>query len=54
MASFINEREGQIDFYNRFIPLVDPAMDLDYILADNNDGVLNGNLLEFKLRVSVC
>ncbi len=52
MASFINEREGQIDFYNRFIPLVDPTMDLDYILADNNDGVLNGNLLEFKLRVS--
>lgn len=52
MASFTNEREGQIDFYNRFIPLVDPAMDLDYILADNNDGVLNGNLLEFKLRVS--
>ena len=52
MASYINEREGQIDFYNRFIPLVDPSLNLDYILADNNDGVLNGNLLEFKLRVS--
>ncbi len=52
MASYINEREGQIDFYNRFVPLVDPSLDLDFILADNNDGVLNGNLLEFKLRVS--
>ena len=52
MASYTNEREGQIDFYNRFIPLVDPSLNLDYILADNNDGVLNGNLLEFKLRVS--
>lgn len=52
MASYINERDGQIDFYNRFVPLVDPSLDLDFILADNNDGVLNGNLLEFKLRVS--
>ncbi len=52
MPSFVNEREGQIDFYNRFIPLVDHSLNVDDIIADNNDGVLNGNLLEFKLRVS--
>lgn len=52
MASYSNEREGQVDFYQTILPLVDPTIDLDDILADDNDGVLNGNLLEFKLRVS--
>ena len=52
MPNFVNEKEGQVDFYNRFIPLVDPSLSIDDIIANNNDGVINGNLLEFKLRVS--
>ena len=52
MADFDTEREGQIEFYKTFLPLIDPNLTLDDILADNNDGVLNGNLLEFKLRVN--
>lgn len=52
MANYITEREGQFDFYNAFLPLINPALSLDDILADDNDGVLNGNLLEFKLRVN--
>lgn len=52
MAVFDTEREGQIEFYRTFLPLIDPSLDLDDILADDNDGVLNGNLLEFKLRVN--
>ena len=51
MANYITEREGQIEFYQTFLPLIDPSLKLDDILADDNDGVLNGNLLEFKLRV---
>ena len=50
--SFINEREGQIDFYNTILPRIDPNIEIDDILADYNDGVLNGNLLEFKLSIS--
>ena len=50
MAIFNTEREGQIDFYQTFLPLIDPSLSLEDILADDNDGVLNGNLLEFKLR----
>ena len=46
------ERDGQIDFYNRVLPRVNPALNIDDILADNSDGVLNGNLLEFKLTVT--
>lgn len=52
MAKFDTEREGQIKFYETFIPRVDPDLDLDEILADDNDGVINGNLLEFKLIVT--
>lgn len=52
MANFETEREGQFDFYNTFLPRINPGLDIDDILADDNDGVLNGNLLEFKLRIS--
>lgn len=52
MANYNTEREGQIDFFRTFLPLIDPNISLDDILADDNDGVLNGNLLEFKLRVN--
>lgn len=52
MANFDTEREGQIEFYRTFLPLINPSLTLDDILADDNDGVLNGNLIEFKLRIS--
>ena len=46
------EKDGQIDFYNRVLPRINPALNIEDILADNSDGVLNGNLLEFKLAVT--
>ena len=49
---FLTERDGQLDFYSRFLPRVNPSLSIDDILADNNDGVLNGNLIEFKLNIS--
>lgn len=52
MASFNTEREGQLDFYSAFLPMIDPTLQMEDVLADDNDGVLNGNLLEFKLRIS--
>ena len=52
MEKYILEREGQLDFYNVFLPRVKPDFEIDDILADNNDGVINGNLLEFKLHVT--
>lgn len=51
MATFDTEREGQIEFFKTFLPLVDPNLSLEDILADDNDGVLNGNLLEFNERM---
>lgn len=52
MARFETEREGQVAFYETFLMRIDPALSLADIIGDNNDGVLNGNLLEFKLQVS--
>lgn len=52
MIYYDTEREGQIQFYKTFLPLINSDLTLNDILADDNDGVLNGNLLEFKLRIS--
>ena len=52
MPSYETERGGQVEFYETFLPLVNPSLSLDDILADDNDGVLNGNLLEFKRHVT--
>lgn len=52
MDKYLLERDGQLDFYNVFLPRVNPGLNVDRILADNNDGVINGNLLEFKLHVN--
>jgi hypothetical protein len=52
LDKFLLEREGQLDFYGRVLPRVNPALNIEDILSDNSDGVLNGNLLEFKLHVT--
>ena len=49
---YVTEREGQIDFYNDYIPLVNKDLTIEDILADNNDGVLNGNIIEFKTMIN--
>lgn len=47
MRIYENEREGQIDFFKKF--RVDYSKN---VLIDNTDGVINGNLLEFKVNIS--
>lgn len=51
MASFNTEKDGQLDFFRTFLPRVNPSLGIDEIIADGNDGVINGNLLEFKTRL---
>ena len=52
MEKYKIERDGQFDFYHRFLPRIAPEFNIDDLLMDNNDGVLNGNLLEFKLHIT--
>lgn len=51
-VNFSNEKQGQENFYLVYIPLVDPTLTKDQILNDYTDGVVNGNILEFKLQIS--
>ena len=47
-----NEKDGQLAFYTQFMPRIDSTItDFHELIANNNDGVLNGNLIEFKLTV---
>lgn len=52
MKKYEIEREGQLDFFHDYIKLVDSSLTEDDIINDNNDGVVNGNILEFKLQIS--
>lgn len=52
MDKYIDERAGQKDFFQDYIRLVDHSLTEDDILNDNNDGVVNGNILEFKSQIS--
>ena len=52
MPNYIDERQGQTQFYNDYLMRIDNALSLEDILADDNDGVLNGNILEFKLNIN--
>lgn len=48
MKTYVDEREGQIEFFEKF--------NIDYknnpVLVDNTDGVWNGNIFEFKVNLS--
>ena len=45
---FVNEREGQIEFFENYrIPYKDNP-----VLIDNTDGVYHGNIFEFKLNIN--
>lgn len=52
MEKYAYEKDGQSDFFRRFLPRVDPFLAPEDIVSDHNDGVLHGNLLEFKLHVT--
>lgn len=49
--TYKDEKEGQRAFYDVFLPRINPALSIDDVVGDNNDGVINGNLIEFKIHV---
>ena len=52
MSTFTNEKQGQDSFYLAYLPRVDKTLTKDQILNDYTDGVVRGNILEFKLQIS--
>lgn len=51
MQKYEIEKEGQLDFFENFIKVVDNTISYEDIFRNNTDGILNGNLLEFKLNI---
>ena len=45
------ELEGQIEFYEQYLKVINPELTYEDIFRNNTDGILNGNLLEFELNV---
>lgn len=52
MMQYDFELEGQQDFFNKILLRVDNTLTIEDIQKDNTDGVLNGNILEFKLNIN--
>ena len=46
------ELEGQRDFYESYLKLIDSNLTIEEVFEDNSDGVLKGHLLEFKLSIN--
>lgn len=46
------ELEGQIEFYEQYLKVVNPLLTYNDIFRNNTDGILNGNMLEFKLNIN--
>ncbi|QTN11382.1 hypothetical protein [Mammaliicoccus vitulinus] len=49
---YTNELQGQSEFYQTYLPLVDKNLTLEEIINDYTDGVVRGNLIEFKLVIN--
>lgn len=49
---FSNEVDGQIKFYQDYLPVVDNTLTEEDIFLDYTDGIVNGNLLEFKIVIN--
>ena len=43
--------EGQHDFFTTYLPRVDRTLDITNIQNDYSDGVVNGNIVEFKVHI---
>lgn len=52
LKKYTVELEGQRDFYESYLKIVDSSISVDDVFEDNTDGILKGNLLEFKLNIN--
>ena len=42
------ELQGQVEFLQKYLPRVDKSLDISDVQRDYSDGIVKGNLLEFK------
>jgi hypothetical protein len=51
-AGFEKELTAQVSFLEQYLPMVDQDLKVDDVQNDYSDGVVNGNILEFKLVIN--
>ena len=52
IKKYETEKDGQLEFLNDYLKLVDKTLKKEDILSDYTDGIINGNILEFKLNIN--
>ena len=45
------ELQGQVEFLQKYLPRIDSSLDISDVKRDFGDGVVRGNLLEFKTMI---
>ena len=45
------ELQGQVEFLQKYLPRIDKSLDITDVQRDFSDGVVRGNLLEFKTMI---
>lgn len=52
LSHYDDEAEGSKDFYRTYLPRINRVYSEDTVRQDYSDGVVNGNIIEFKLSIS--
>ena len=45
------ELQGQVEFLQKYLPRIDSTLNITDVQRDFSDGVVRGNLLEFKTMI---
>lgn len=46
-----NELQGQVDFLQTYLPRIDSKLNISDVQRDYSDGIVRGNIIEFKLSI---
>ena len=49
--NYNHELEGQPDFFTTYLPRVDRTLDISNVQSDYSDGIVRGNIIEFKVYI---
>ena len=48
LKKYEKELQGQVEFLQKYLPRIDKSLDISDVQRDYSDGIIRGNLLEFK------
>ncbi len=51
VKKYEKELQGQVEFLHKYLPRVDSTLDVSDVQRNYNDGIIRGNLIEFKILI---